>query len=179
MKIIGITIGFGGALLCILTQGNDDLAHDAFTGNLLCLISSIVFAIYLIVSKKLLQEVGVITMMKYIFGGAAVSGVIVSFIVGWDAPLFMDAWHGEWHWMPWVILAFVLVFPTYLSYFLVPPIGLKYLKTTVVAIYSYLILVVTTVVSLSLGQDRFSWTQAIAILMICTSVYFVEVAEKK
>ena len=80
--------------------------------------------------------------------------------------------------MPWVILAFVLVFPTYLSYFLVP-IGLKYLKTTVVAIYSYLILVVTTVVSLSLGQDRFSWTQAIAILMICTSVYFVEVAEKK
>ena len=178
MKIIGIAIGFGGALLCILTQGNDDLAHDAFTGNLLCLISSVVFAIYLIVSKKLLQEVGVITMMKYIFGGAAVSGVIVSFIVGWDAPLFMDAWHGEWHWMPWVILAFVLVFPTYLSYFLVP-IGLKYLKTTVVAIYSYLILVVTTVVSLSLGQDRFSWTQAIAILMICTSVYFVEVAEKK
>ena len=34
--------------------------------------------------------------------------------------------------------------------------GLKYLKTTVVAMYSYLILVVTTVVSLTLGQDRFS-----------------------
>ena len=52
MKIIGIALGFGGAMLCILTQGSDDLAHDAFTGNLLCMISSFVFAIYLIVSKK-------------------------------------------------------------------------------------------------------------------------------
>ena len=67
MKIIGIALGFGGALLCILTQGS-------------------VFAVYLIVSKKLLEEVGVVTMMKYIFGGAAVTGLIVSSIIGWDAP---------------------------------------------------------------------------------------------
>ena len=178
MKIIGIALGFGGALLCILTQGSDDLAHDAFMGNMLCLVSSLVFAVYLIVSKKLLEEVAVVTMMKYIFGGAAIMGLIVSSIVGWDAPLFMDALHGEWHWMPWVVLAFILVFPTYLSYFLVP-VGLKYLKTTVVSMYSYLILVVTTVVSFALGQDRFSWTQAAAIAMICISVYFVEVAEAK
>ena len=97
-------------------------------------------------------------------------------MIGLDALMFTDAWRGEWHWTAWAVLAFVLIFPTYLSYFLVP-IGLKYLKTTVVAIYSYLILVVTTVVSLALGQDRFSWTQAVAIAMICISVYFVEVAE--
>ena len=71
-------------------------------------------------------------MMKYIFGGAAVTGLIVSSIIGWDAPLLTDALHGEWHWVPWAVLAFVLVFPTYLSYFLVP-VGLKYLKTTVVS----------------------------------------------
>src|SRR5699024_12228311 len=71
LPIFGIALGFGGALLCILTQGSDDLAHDAFTGNMLCMVSSLVFAVYLIVSKKLLEEVGVVTMMKYIFGGAA------------------------------------------------------------------------------------------------------------
>ena len=92
--------------------------------------------------------------------------------------MLTDALHGKRHWVPWAVLAFVLVFPTYLSYFLVP-VGLKYLKTTVVAMYSYLILVVTTVDSLTLGQDRFSWTQAAAIAMICISVYFVEVAEAK
>lgn len=157
MKIIGISLGFGGALLCILTQGSDDLAHDAFTGNMLCLLSSVFFAIYLILSKKLLEEIGLVTVMKYVF---------------------TDAAHGTWHWMPWMILAFILIFPTYLSYWLMP-IGLKYLKTTVVAMYGYLILIVTTVVSYIVGQDRFTWEQGVAIGMICLSVYFVEVAERK
>lgn len=74
--------------------------------------------------------------------------------------------------------SFVLIFPTVVSYLLVP-IGLKYLKTTVVAIYGYLILIVATIVSLLVGQDRFSWSQTIAIGMICVSVYLVEVAETK
>ena len=50
-------------------------------------------------------------MMKYIFGGAAVMGLIVSSIIGWDAPLLTDALHGEWHWVPWAVLAFCAGFP--------------------------------------------------------------------
>ena len=73
---------------------------------------------------------------------------------------------------------FVLIFPTVISYLLIP-IGLKYLSTTLVALYGYLILIVATIVSLTLGQDRFSWPQLIAILLICSSVYFVEIAENK
>ena len=85
---------------------------------------------------------------------------------------------GPVHWFPLSVLLFVLIFPTVVSYLLVP-IGLKYLKTTVVAIYGYLILMVATIVSLLVGQDRFSWAQTIAIGMICISVYLVEVAETK
>lgn len=33
--------------------------------------------------------------------------------------------------------------------------------------------------SFVLGQDRFSWTQLAAIVLICASVYLVEVAESK
>lgn len=79
---------------------------------------------------------------------------------------------------PMLVLLFVLIFPTTISYLLLP-IGLKYLKTTLVAIYGYLILIVATVTSFLLGQDRFSWTQLGAIVMICISVYLVEVAESK
>ena len=77
---------------------------------------------------------------------------------------------------PMLVLLFVLVFPTTISYLLLP-LGLKYLKTTLVAIYGYLILIVATVTSFILGQDRFSWTQLAAIVLICASVYLVEVAE--
>lgn len=173
-KIIGMAIGLAGALVCILTQKSDDLASDAFTGNMLCLGSSVVYAIYLVMSQRLLAKVGNITMLRYTFTGAAVSSLIVSAISGFDAPVLTL----PVHWQPFLILMFVLIFPTTISYLLIP-IGLKYLKTTVVAIYGYLILIVATITSLAVGQDRFSWTQTFAIVFICIGVYLVEVAESR
>lgn len=174
MKVIGILIGLGGALLCILTQKSDDLAADAFTGNMLCLMSSFAYAAYLIISNRILSKVGVITMLRYTFTGAAFSALIVSTVTGFDARVL----ELPLHWTPFLILMFILIFPTVISYLLIP-IGLKYLSTTLVALYGYLILIVATIVSLTLGQDRFSWTQLVAILLICSSVYFVEIAENK
>lgn len=173
MKIIGITIGLGGALLCILTQKSDDLASDAFTGNMLCMLSSIAYAAYLIISNVVLGRVSSLNMLRYSFLGAAFSSLIVMAVIGFDAHLF-----SHFEWTPFLVLMFVLIFPTTISYLLIP-IGLKYLSTTLVALYGYLILIVATIVSLSIGQDRFSWFQMIAILLICSSVYFVEIAESK
>ncbi|RHJ91799.1 DMT family transporter [Parabacteroides bouchesdurhonensis] len=174
MKVIGIAVGLAGALVCILTQKSDDLAADAFNGNMLCLASSVFYAIYLVLSKQILKNVGVMTMLKYTFTGAAFSSLLVLPAYGFEAKLFTDAFQ----WWPFAVLMFVLIFPTVLTYLLVP-VGLKYLSTTLVAIYGYLILIVATVASLLIGQDRFSWTQTIAILFICAGVYFVEIAEGK
>ena len=173
MKIIGIVIGLGGALLCIMTQKSDDLASDAFTGNMLCLLSSIAYAAYLIVSNVVLGKVSSLNMLRYSFLGAAVSSLIVMAITGFEGHLL-----NHFEWQPFLILMFVLIFPTTISYLLIP-IGLKYLSTTLVALYGYIILIVATIVSLSIGQDRFSWYQMIAIVLICSSVYFVEIAESK
>lgn len=173
-KVVGISIGLVGALVCILTQKSDDLASNAFLGNMLCLFSSVVYAIYLVLSQRVLKNVGAMTMLQYTFIGAAVSSWIVTAFTGFEAPVF-DL---PFHWEPFLILMFVLVFPTTISYLLIP-VGLKYLKTTVVAIYGYLILIVATITSLIVGQDRFSWTQTFAVLFICVGVYLVEVAESK
>ena len=174
MKVLGIGMGLGGAILCISTQPSDDLASNAPLGNLMCLVSSLVYAVYLVLSNRLLKGVGNMTMLKYTFLGAAVMAVIVNTIYGFDAPILRMSLFST----PMLVLLFVLVFPTTISYLLLP-LGLKYLKTTLVAIYGYLILIVATVTSFILGQDRFSWTQLAAIVLICASVYLVEVAESK
>lgn len=174
MKVVGILIGLGGALLCILTQQSNDLASDAFTGNMFCLCSSITYAIYLILTNRILKTIGIFTMLKYTFTGAAFSSILVTMITGFEAPVLSMPIDST----PFLILLFVLIFPTVISYLLIP-IGLKYLKTTLVAIYGYMVLMVATIVSLAIGQDRFSWTQMGAILLICVGVYFVEVAESK
>lgn len=50
MKVLGIGMGLGGAVLCISTQPSDDLASNAPLGNLMCLASSLVYAVYLVFS---------------------------------------------------------------------------------------------------------------------------------
>lgn len=64
MKVVGILIGLGGALLCISTQQSDDLASDALTGNLLCLGSSVMYAVYLVISNRILKSVGMIYLIE-------------------------------------------------------------------------------------------------------------------
>ena len=142
--------------------------------GMLCLLSSVAYAVYLVMSQRILANVGAMTMLRYTFTGAAITGLIVTAITGFDAPVLTI----PIHWQPFLILMFVLIFPTTVSYLLIP-IGLKYLKTTVVAIYGYLILIVATITSLAIGQDRFSWTQTFAIVFICAGVYLVEVAESR
>lgn len=174
LKVVGILVGLGGAMLCILTQKSDDLASDALAGNLFCLMSSVIYAIYLVLSNQFLKRTGTYTLMRYTFSGATVSSLIVMAFIGYDAPLFESPLH-LW---PLAALLFVLIFPTVLSYLLVP-VGLRYLKTTVVAIYGYLILMVASIVSFLTGQDRFSWTQILAMVLICVGVYAVEIAENR
>lgn len=174
MKVFGIGLGLAGAILCISTQPSDDLASNAPVGNMMCLASSMIYAVYLVFSNRLLKGVGNMTMLKYTFLGAAVMALIVNSLWGFEAPVLRMSLFST----PMLVLLFVLIFPTTISYLLLP-IGLKYLKTTLVAIYGYLILIVATVTSFILGQDRFSWTQMIAIFLICISVYLVEVAESK
>lgn len=174
MKVVGILIGLGGALLCISTQQSDDLASDALTGNLLCLGSSVMYAVYLVISNRILKSVGMFTLLKYVFTGAAFSSLIMACFIKFDASVLTL----PIHWLSLCVLLFVLIFPTVISYLLIP-VGLKYLNTTIVAIYGYLILIVATIVSLSIGQDRFSWTQLSAMLLICIGVYLVEIAERK
>lgn len=99
--------------------------------------------------------------------------VIVNTIYGFDAPILRMSLFST---PMLVLLLFWYSLPLLVIYYF---LGLKYLKTTLVAIYGYLILIVATVTSFILGQDRFSWTQLAAIVLICASVYLVEVAESK
>lgn len=173
-KGLGIALGLGGALICILTQHTSATASNPLLGSLLALGDALLYSFYLVYSKKLLKSTDIVTYNKWCFLGAACSALVTVLIVGWDAPVVQQGVFST----PMLLLLFVLFFPTFVSYLLVA-IGLNTLSSTVVALYGYVILIVTTVVSYITGQDQFSWWQMLAIAMICSSVYFVEIAEAK
>lgn len=174
LKALGLFIGLGGALLSMFSKKDASLASNPFLGDMLTLLSSFIYALYLIFSHRLLQKIGIFSLLKWSFTGATVSSIVVNLFTGWDAPVL----NTPYHWLAIGVLLFVLIFPTVVSYLLLP-VGLKYLNTTVVAMYGYVIIVVATVVALLIGQDKFDWLMVFSIFFLCIGLYLVEVGETK
>ena len=98
---------------------------------------------------------------------------MITFFVGFSAPVFEDGFKA----LPLALLAFVLLFPTVITYFLIP-IGLKYLKSAVVALYGYVTLIVASVVSFFIGVDKFEPIVLVSLLLIGLSIYLVGVSDR-
>lgn len=174
-RLIGIFLGIAGALICILTQKHSEVAKDPLLGNMFCLMSTFLFSAYLVIEKKFLKRLSNATVSKYTFSGGLIAAVAAVLITGkWFAPVLTSGVFST----PFLVLAFVLIFPTSLSY-LLTDVGLKKLPATVVALYGNWILIVAAIVSYVLGQDKFSWWQILSIVLIIGSVCLVESAESK
>lgn len=167
-KLLGIAVGFVGALLCILSEPNSEVADKPLLGNALSIIASIVYAVYLVFSSQLVGRVSRISILRYTFSSGAVVAVAVSLLVGFSAPMF----EGGIKTTPALVMAFVLLFPTVFTYFLIP-IGMKYLSSTVVSIYGYVTLIVAATVSFITGVDRFEPVVLLSLVLIGASIYLV------
>lgn len=173
-KVIGMLLGFGGALLCVLTQHSSEVASDPLKGNMFCLLGALLYSCYLVSEKKYIPKYGSAMVSFLTFFGGAIGSLILIWFSGWDAKVLTQNVFST----PFLVLLFVWIFPTSISY-LLQDFSLKLLSATVVALYSDLILIVSAIASYIIGQDKFSWWQILAILLMLASVYLVEVSESK
>lgn len=173
-KIIGMMLGFAGALVCVLTQHSSEIASDPLKGDLLCLLGALLYSCYLVTEKKYIPKYGSAMVSFLTFGGGAVASLVPIIFVGWDASVL----HQNIFSTPMLVLLFILIFPSFVSY-LLQDFSLNLLSATVVALYSDLILIVAAIASYILGQDRFSWWQILAIVLMLVSVYLVESSESE
>lgn len=174
LKVLGIVLGVAGAGVCVLTQKTSDVASNPILGNVYCFASTVVYSLYLIFSKKLLKNIDCITVSKWTFLGAACAALPVALLTGWSAPVLKLGILS----IPMLVLLFVQIFPSSVSYLLID-IGLKNLTATVVALYGSVILIVASIASYIFGQDHFSWWQILSIALIMVSMYLVESQESK
>ena len=171
-NLLGLVVGFVGAMLCILSEPVGGVARNALLGNVLAIFDSIIYAIYLVLSARMVGHLASVTILRYTFSSGALVAIVVAMIFGFDAPLFAGGFKPA----PFLMLLFVLLFPTVLSYLLIP-VGLKYLRSTVVALYGYVTLVVATVVSYFTGMDKFDPVILLSLLLIAISIYWVSIAD--
>ena len=64
---IGLAVGLSGVVMLILQGGRPEFGNSTFTGNLLTLLSTVSWALYTIVIKKMLEKYHPVTVMKWTF----------------------------------------------------------------------------------------------------------------
>lgn len=165
-KLIGILIGFTGALSLLLLKADFTFGSGTQTGDLYVLINAASFALYLVYVKPLMLKYNTFTIVKWVF----LFGLVYVFPFGYS-----EAADIQWATMPsyiWLCLIFVVVSTTCIAYVL-NTYALKELSSSVVSAYIYLQPLLAAFIAISLGKDRLSWIKIVSAILIFLGVYLV------
>lgn len=169
MKVVGVALGVGGAVLLI---SRSEMSGDAGSSNMfgifLSVISNTAYAVYLIITRSVSQRYSPLTMMKWMF--LFTSLMLLPF--GLPELLEQPVYTGNADWKSLAMLAFVLVGATGISYFLVP-FALKFLRATTVSIYMNLQPIVASIAAIWIGQDTFTWDKPVALVLVIAGAIVV------
>jgi drug/metabolite transporter (DMT)-like permease len=126
-KLAGLGVALAGAL-CVV--GLDRFVADRFLGNLLVVANSLSFAVYLVISRRLLEKYRTMTVVTWTF----VFGAVGVFPFG-ASDLLAAAPHLSTG--TWLRAFYIVLFPTVGTYFL-NAFALKRAPSSLVAVYIYI-----------------------------------------
>jgi drug/metabolite transporter (DMT)-like permease len=174
LKILGIIMGFIGALILILNaDSNSSVGRNIPLGNFLFIVNSISYAYYLIIVKPMAQKYDLITLFKWLF----LIGLIFNFPLGINQ--FTDV---NWSNLPVkeaiLPMAFVVICTTVMTYFL-NGYALSKITSTEVAVFMYLQPIIGIVFAIFTKSDTISLTIIIASILIFIGVYLTSVMKQK
>jgi len=172
-KILGIIIGFSGAVFLILNSDQTGInAPNIPLGNTFFLLNASAYAGYLIIIKPLTNKYNIFTLMKWLF----LIGLILS------SPITFNQFSEvKWAELPWFAIwrmIYVVVGTTFLTY-LFNIYALKSLSPTTVGSFIYLQPIITIIFALLTGNDTLDTTKLISCLLVFVGVYLVSIKTKK
>lgn len=172
-KAGGVILSLCGILFLIFNNSNSGtgLTESRLSGIFLMFLNSLSFSLYLGIFKPVIAKYSVVTFMKWIFLFSALMSLPLS---------FMEVFSFSWTRIPaeqmWE-LGYLIVFATFLSYFLIP-FGQKRIRPTLVSMYSYIQPIIATVISIMIGMDILTWQKLLAALMVFAGVFVVSRSRK-
>ncbi len=137
-------------------------------GNLLCFISVVSYATYLVISKPIAQRYSPVTLMKWMFLFSTILMLPFSMQDVVNAKLFSE----DTSLSALASLFYVVFFATFLAYLFIP-IALKRIRPTTISMYNYAQPLVAATLAILMSQDTLTWDKPIAALLVFTGVYLV------
>lgn len=171
-KVGGVILSLSGILFLIFSNASSSgVTESKLSGILLMVLNSLSFSLYLGIFKPVIAKYSVVTFMKWIFLFSALMSLPLSFkevvSLSWIHIPSAQMWE----------LGFLIVFATFVSYFLIP-FGQKRIRPTLVSMYSYIQPIIATAISIILGMDIVTWQKILAAIMVFAGVFVVSRSRK-
>ena len=163
--LLGVLLSAAGVLY-LVNPLNANLSGATTLGNVLILTNSFLYALYLVISKSLIERYGALNVVTWIF----LVGTLITIPVGIyslqrENLVAISA-------STWVAVAFIIIFPTVVAYYL-NAWALTHVSPSLVAIYIYLQpLIAFGLAPLLLGES-WNWRTIVAAIMIFGGVALV------
>jgi drug/metabolite transporter (DMT)-like permease len=164
-KIGGIALGICGSLILMLTSGKTfGFSDETSVGDMLTLINSTSWAVFVVMAKPYMQKYQTVTVMKWIFffGLFMVTPFGFNDVVNTNFVAFTS--HA------WFALLFVVAATTFLAY-LLNTYALKELSPSTVSAYIYVQPFLATFFALIFGKDTLTLYKILAGSLIIVGVY--------
>ena len=168
LKTIGIILCFMGAVILVLYTSKTGInAPNIPLGNVLFIVNSFAYGLYLVLVKPLIEKYNIITLLKWLFSLAIFFNLPVTFnefsSVKWaDLPI-KDAV------LP---MLFVVVGTTFCTY-LFNAYALRTLSPSTVSSFIYLQPIVGIVYAVSTKSDKLSLVSVTGMILIFIGIYLV------
>ncbi|MBI3518711.1 MAG: DMT family transporter [Bacteroidetes bacterium] len=174
LKLTGLSFGVIGALTLLLfkAHGSFAIGSETIIGDLMTLINSLSWAVFVVMVKPYMQKYQTVTVMKWIF----LFGFI--YVSPFGIPALLDV---KWLSLtPHIIfaMAFVVIATTFLAY-LLNTYALKALSSSVVSMYIYLQPFLATAIAIWLGKDEITLLKVISGFLIISGVYLASFKKKE
>ncbi|MDD4591837.1 MAG: DMT family transporter [Parabacteroides sp.] len=168
-KAGGVFLGIIGGLLLIFSSSQLYHSNSSLEGNIMLIVSGMMYAIFLVISKPISQRYSAITIMKWMF--LFTTCLLLPFT--YKYILSTPAFHRPAiDWGEISAIFFVLFGATFLPYLLIP-MAQKRIRPTTISMYNYLQTIIAAFLAIAVGQDSFSFYKVIATVFVFAGVYLV------
>ena len=173
-KAGGVLIGLIGVLTMILTSQLAGHGREASViGDMLCVLSSLSYAFFLVLSRGISKRYSSVTLMKWMFLFSA----LMFFPLG-SKELFSAKIFQSGSSVAWGSYLYMLIGATMITYLLIP-FAQRTIRPTTIGMYNYLQPLVAAFIAIMWGHDTFSWIKPISAVLIFTGVYFVTTSKSR
>lgn len=172
VEYLGVVISFAGAFLVIIASGGGTRGSNELLGTLLALASTLCYAFYLVILQKPSKTYKPVSLLRWVFLFASIPAVCFM-----GQMVKAPVWHTSAA-EPWLLVAFIIVCPSFLSYFLLTP-AIKLIGSELVSLYQYLVPVIATVASVWIGIATLHWVQVIAMVVIVAGMVLTDVGKRR